>query len=152
MLGEEGLINFIFRENNAVLDMQLGGLDTPKDLFKFCMHFLWRGLVVLYGKGGEDDEDVDLEALSFDDFLVVQHKLKNVGIKCNLTIDEIDKIVSVPNINTQLLLNTIHMEMDADQSKTLSDYSFELQTSRHILKISFEIFHSVSELPKNIIR
>ena len=150
MLGEEGLINFIFRENNAILDMQLGGLDTPKDLFKFCMHFLWRGLVVLYG---DDDDDVDLETLSFDDFLVVQHKLKNVGIKCNLTIDEVEAdLVIVPNINIQLLLNTIHMEMDKDQSKTLTDYSFDLQTSRHILKISFDIFHSVSELPKNLIR
>jgi hypothetical protein len=153
MLGEEGLINFIFRENNATLDMQLGGLDTPKDLFKFCMHFLWRGLVVLYGNGGDDDEDVDLEALSFDDFLIVQQKLKNVGIKCNLTIDEVEAdMVIVPNINTQLLLNTVHMEMDRDESKTLADYSFDLQTSKHILKISFEIFHSVSELPKNKIR
>lgn len=156
MLGEEGLINFIFRENNATLDMQLGGLDSPKDLFKFCMHFLWRGLVALYGKGGDNDEDVDLEALSFDDFLVVQQKLKNVGIKCTLAVDEAivdeDEIVAVPNINTQLLLNTVYLETDSDKTKTLGDYSFDLQTSKHILKISFDIIHSVSELPKNKVR
>jgi hypothetical protein len=150
MQGEAGLIDFIFKENNATIDMHLGGLETTKDLFKFCMHFLWKGLVVLYGD--KVDDSVDLEMLSFDDFLVVQQKLKNIGIKCNLDVTELDEALdpsNIPNINLQILLNTVQLETDRDQGKQLKDYSFELQTSKQILKISFEIFHSVPPLPKN---
>jgi len=152
MQGEGRLINFIFKENNATLDMHLGGLETPKDLFKFCMHFLWRGLVVLYGN--EEDDSVDLEKMTFDDFLVVQQKLKNIGIKCNLNVTELDDPVDpcdIPNVNLQLLLNTVQLEMDYDQGKQMKDYAFDLQTSKHILKISFELFHSVPPLPKNAV-
>lgn len=152
MQGEARLINFIFKENNATLDMHLGGLETPKDLFKFCMHFLWSGLVVLYGNS--EDDSVDLENLSFDDFLVVQQKLKNVGIKCNLDVIELDEPLDptqIPNVNLQILLNTVHLEMEPEQGKQMKDYSFELQTSKHILKISFELFHSVPPVPKNAV-
>ncbi len=152
MQGETGLINFIFKENNATIDMHLGGLETSKDLFKFCMHFLWKGLVVLYGD--KDDDSVDLEMLSFDDFLVVQQKLKNIGIKCNLDVTELEEVLEpadIPNINLQILLNTVQLEIDRDHNKPLSDYSFELQTSKNILKISFDIFHSVPPLPKNAV-
>jgi hypothetical protein len=153
MQGESGLINFIFKENNATLDMHLGGLETTKDLFKFCMHFLWKGLVLLYGD--KDDDSVDLEMLSFDDFLAVQQKLKNVGIRCNLDVTELDEVLdpaNIPNINLQILLNTVQLETDGDQGKRLPDYSFELQTSKHILKISFDIFHSVPPLSKHVAR
>lgn len=150
-INSHNMIQFIFADNKHKVDMQMGGLETTKDLFKMCMHLLWQGLIFLHGVDG----DVVLEDLTYDDFIEVKLKLKNVGIECILDITEIeDPILSVPipPIHTQMFMNTMFLEMDMDDDEPLDKYVFELQTRNHIFKIKFELFHSVNDAPKNILR
>lgn len=147
----QDMIQFIFADNNHKVDMQMGGIETTKDLFKMCMHLLWQGLLFMHGVNG----DVILADLSYDDFIEIKLKLKNVGIECLLDITEIDDPVTtvpIPPAKMQMFINTVFLEMDTNDNDPLNDYVFELQTSNHIFKIKFEVFHSVNDAPKNILR
>lgn len=146
----DNFARFIFCVNDGrPVDIQVRGLETNRDLFKLCLDLLCKGLFLLYGK---EKEVLCLDDITMDDFLVVQQKLKHAGIQCLLETYPLEECSEdTLDLWTQNFLNLQAMDAKDPTKLQLSDYVFELQTSTHIYKIRFEVFHSVPNIPKNVV-
>lgn len=146
----DNFARFIFCENDGhTIDFSISGLKTSRDLFKLCLDLLCKGLFLLYG--GEK-ETLCLDDISMEDFAVVQEKMKRVGIRCILESYALEECSEDQlDLWTQNFLNMQSLEAMDPSSLSLSDYVFELQTSKFIYKIKFEVFHSVPNIPKRVL-
>lgn len=62
-------------------------VQTPYDLFLFCVDLLCKGLVLLYGDN--TNNKVEIEKLSMEQVYFVQKKLKNAGFIMNFTVKDV---------------------------------------------------------------
>lgn len=85
----DDLAEFLFKKNknNALVQLELNGIDDTRDLFCFCIDLLCKGLVLLYGN---EKSSVDVDDISFEQFSIIVNKLKNAGIILDLRVENND--------------------------------------------------------------
>jgi hypothetical protein len=135
----EHLAEFMFTKNtnNAKLQLSLGGLENNKDLFFFCLDIFCKGLVLMFGNGGNS---VNVEDITMENFNSIREKMLCAGIDVKLKtypadIDEDNKIQQ-PAIN----LDEIN---HANDDIPLHEYEFKLTNPTLIYIISFNIVHTI---------
>lgn len=127
-----GLVEYVFRnEKNTKIYLNLpfgeDGIRNDHDLFLFFVDLLCKGLVLLYGNGGQR---VLIDNLSFENIDYVKSKLKNAGVILNIQTKEVigDKsIVVKPAIVSE------------GNTNTLKDYVLRIVTNGLEYNISFEL-------------
>lgn len=129
----DDLATFIFikNKNNAIIELSLGGVENNKDLFYFLIDLLCKGLILLFGNNNR----VDLEYISLDDFKIMQAKIELAGIETVLDIEmNTNNIISGVNIRDIELMN--------DNSK-LEDFIFKVIDKKLIYHINFKLIHKI---------
>lgn len=115
------------------------GLETPKDLFCFCLDLLCKGLVIMYGNG---ESRVLIEELTAEQFKSVNDRLGLLGIKCHLDVIPMESDVSY---NDRLL--RVAQIYSAPDNMPLEDYQIELVGNQATYKIKFSLFHNSGDRP-----
>ena len=80
------LADFIFIKNvnDSIIQLSLNGVEDMKDLFYFCLDLFCKGLVILFGQ----DNKVEVEIITLEQFMLLRKKMANAGININLNIYE----------------------------------------------------------------
>lgn len=135
----DDLADFMFKrnDNNVVLELSLGGLENNKDLFYFILDLFCKGLVIMFGNG---TNSVDVDTITYDNFMSIKEKLLCAGIQVNMEYypNDIltDETVKRAIINTDEINN-------ASDDKQLNEYIFKLYTLKNQYLISFSLVHRV---------
>jgi hypothetical protein len=126
---------FLKHDRSSKIDLNIqGSLETTKDLFCFCMDLLCKGLVLMFGENNR----VNVESLSIEQFSAVNERLKLMGIECMLELIPIDEPLSIHEI-----LERVQKIYDFPNNLQLAEYVFEIASEKHIYKIKFNVFHNV---------
>ena len=127
----DDLAVFMFKKNvnNAVIELSIGGVEHNKDLFCFMVDLLCKGLVYMFG----DENKVELESLTLDDFGKIKDKMRCAGIDVFLDV-QANVFGDMPGINTHELENI-------SDNAPLSDYKFKVTSLSHVYQISFNLIH-----------
>lgn len=148
------LADFLFIKNSkdAIIDLELGGIEDNKDLFYFCLDLFCKGLILLFGK----DNSLIIEDISQDQFMIIKQKLSNAGIGVSLDILELEQIkqekelkdiIEGPDdIPTQSLYPYVDFKTleYLPNNLSLSSYYFDINLSEKLTyRISFDLFHRV---------
>lgn len=111
------------------------------ELFKILIQILTEGLKILYG----DNDIVNLEYLTKEEFDKVKKYFKSFGFILNCKIDKIlntDNIndnIELPKLNNNVNLNNdINFNNKKKNNTELSLYYFKLKTKNMIYEISFD--------------
>jgi hypothetical protein len=142
--------------NNSIIELELNGVEDNKDLFFFLVDLFCKGLVLLFGNNNK----VEVENLTMDDFNVVKQKMSLAGVNVVLNIvpmeaeEEVNDVDDNSNnnkeedetapddiepINNYVNINDLEKEPN---NKSLKDYVFRLKLSNLIYNINFELSHS----------
>lgn len=143
------LARFLYTDNNqdAVIELSLGGIEDNKDLFYFCLDLFCKGLVMLFG----DNNKLVINNITTEQFESIKRKMGNAGIQVDLAVLTFDRKIDIhdddglpedlpasalyPNINIkdiELLPNSL----------SLTDYKFEINLSPTLTyQITFNLFH-----------
>lgn len=143
---------FIKNVNNALIELELGGIQDNKDFFFFLIDLFCKGLVLLFGK----DNKVNIDELTMEDFAKIKEKMGVAGINVTLNIvpdkpdedmndieiETEDKMEDAPDdiIPQKTYLNIKDLEME-DNNKRLNEYIFKMKMSNLIYNISFDLIH-----------
>lgn len=129
----DDLATFIFikNKNNAIIELSLGGVENNKDLFYFLIDLLCKGLILLFGNNNR----VDLEYISLDNFKIMQAKIELAGIETVLDI-KMNTNNIIPGVNIR------DIELMNDNSK-LEDFIFKVIDKNLIYHINFKLIHKV---------
>lgn len=131
----DDLSRFMFKDNinDAIIELQLGGVENNKDLFCFLVDLLCKGLVIMFGEPGKTR--LELEKLTEEDFHVIQRKMALTGIDVELYVK--------PNLdNEPASVNLREIEFLPNDAP-LSDFVFRVTSSSFIYRIKFNIVHRV---------
>ena len=126
-------IMFIDNVNDAQIELSLGGIESNKDLFYFCLDLFCKGLVLLFGSNNR----VELDKLSIEQFEIVRKKMGNAGVDVKLKLyqdirdDEEKEKVSVNISNLESLGDNLD----------LKEYAFVIHTPSLVYNVNFELFH-----------
>lgn len=136
------LADFMFKSNvnNVVLELSLGGIENNKDLFFFILDLFCKGLVLMFG--GEDNS-VDVDTITMDNFNIVKEKMLCAGININMAFypNDIDlQDGEVVEMSKRALLNLDEINASPD-NKPLDEYVFKLLTIKNQFVISFNLLH-----------
>lgn len=121
--------DFMFRKNinNAQIELSLGGVENNKDLFCFFVDLMCKGLVILFGQ----DNRIELEQLTIDDFDMVKKKMGLAGIEVVLDIN--------PNtMNLPVSLNIREIETFPDNAP-IGTYFFRVVGLTMVYEIRFKL-------------
>lgn len=133
---------FVRNENNVVLDLSLGGIENNKDLFFFILDMFCKGLVLMFGDGGNS---VDIDAITYDNYLQIKEKMMCAGINVNLSYYpsdiEFDDGTTV-EMSKRAILNLDEIN-DAPDNKPLEEYVFKILTIKNQFIVSFNLIHRV---------
>jgi hypothetical protein len=126
------LANFVFLENvnQAEIYLELHGVEDQKDLFYFCLDLFCKGLVLVYGNGGNR---VNVEDITLEQFANIQKKMRLVGIEAKLQALPVSEDNPLPS-RTYL---TVHEH--ARPSPTLADFQFIANTPEYSYELSFSL-------------
>ena len=140
---------FLKNKNNAIIELSLGGIESNKDLFFFCLDLLCKGLVLLFG----NDRKVELDSLTPEAFDDVKKKMSLAGINVQLHIEQIYSPQTstlttdddgpsdlVDDFRNAINLNELNMDVDCKQ---LEDYVFRMKMDKIIYNIAFNLVHRV---------
>ena len=125
-------IMFIDNVNDAKIELSLGGIESNKDFFYFCLDLFCKGLVLLFGSNNR----VELENLTIEQFELVRKKMSNAGIDVKLELYQDlrdDETVSVNISNIENLGDNLD----------LKEYAFVIHTPSLVYNITFELFHII---------
>jgi hypothetical protein len=127
--------NFLFKENinNAIIKLTLEEIKNNKDLFFFLVDLLCKGLVMLFGNNNK----VELESLSIDNFQIIKQKMSLAGINVLLDLQPNNANLEYAKLNLEEIENTKPDNLD------LKLYHFTIENNIFIYTISFELFHNV---------
>lgn len=136
------LADFMFKRNvnNVVLDLSLGGIENNKDFFYFILDLFCKGLVLLFG--GEENS-VDVDTITMDNFKIVKEKMLCAGININMAYypNDIDlQDGEVVDMSKRTVLNLDEINSSPD-NKPLEEYVFKLLTIKNQYIISFNLLH-----------
>lgn len=128
----DDLANFVFVKNvnNAVIQLELDGLRDAYDMFCFCVDLLCKGLVILYG--GEDQK-LDIDALTMEQFLHIRQKMLCMGFDVHLDAS--------PNSEAIKPCITIVQRIDRDIN-TIKQFSLKIVSPLNKYIITFELTHT----------
>lgn len=131
----DDLAKFIFKENvnNVPIELNLEGIESNKDLFYFCLDLFCKGLVILYG----NNNSISIENITYEQFHVIQQKLKCAGI--NISLDMQDTNIHVIDKNKSTL--NLQELNDEPNNKNLQDYKFKAINNNKLFIISFSLVH-----------
>lgn len=124
----ENLAEWVFEKNvnNAILEIELNGIENQHDLFCFCVDLLCKGLVLLYSN---EQGMVEIEQITFDQFEHIKHKMSFAGIEANLNI-----------VPYHRLPNTHAISMPADLNYSdIAQYSMDINTMHAKYVITFKM-------------
>ena len=135
------LANFMFKrnDNNVVLELSLGGIENNKDLFYFILDLFCKGLVMMFGN---ETNSVDVDTITFDNFLSIKEKMLCVGIQVNMEHYPNDIPLNDENISKRAIINTDEIN-EAEDNKPLNEYIFKLYSLKNQYIISFSLIHRV---------
>jgi len=133
---------FMRNTNNVVLDLSLGGIENNKDLFYFILDLFCKGLVLMFGNG---TNSVDVDTITYDNFLEIREKMMCAGVDINLAHYPNDIELQdgeVVEMSKRTLLNIDEIN-EAPDNKPLEEYVFKLLTLKNQYVISFNLTHRV---------
>jgi hypothetical protein len=135
------LANFMFKrnDNNVVLELSLGGIENNKDLFYFILDLFCKGLVMMFGN---ETNSVDVDTITFDNFLSIKEKMLCAGIQINMEHYPNDIPLNDENISKRAIINTDEIN-EAEDNKPLNEYIFKLYSLKNQYIISFSLIHRV---------
>ena len=135
------LANFMFKrnDNNVVLELSLGGIENNKDLFYFILDLFCKGLVMMFGN---ETNSVDVDTITFDNFLSIKEKMLCAGIQVNMEHYPNDIPLNDENISKRAIINTDEIN-EAEDNKPLNEYIFKLYSLKNQYIISFSLIHRV---------
>lgn len=135
------LANFMFKrnDNNVVLELSLGGIENNKDLFYFILDLFCKGLVLMFGDG---TNSVDVDTITYDNFLAIKEKMACAGIQVNMEHYPNDIQLNADNISKRAIINTDEIA-EAEDNKPLNEYVFKLFSLKNQYIISFTLVHRV---------
>ena len=135
------LANFMFKrnENNVVLELSLGGIENNKDLFYFILDLFCKGLVLMFGNG---TNSVDVDTITYENFLLIKEKLLCAGIQINMEYYPNDIPLNNESISKRAIINTDEIN-EAEDDKPLNEYVFKLYSLKNQYIISFNLVHRV---------
>lgn len=127
------LAEFLFLKNvnNVKIELTLGGIESNKDLFCFCLDLFCKGIVLLFS---EDGTRVHVEDMTYEQFEKVKVKLACAGVDASLEVKE--------RASDVIFTNLMEIDMDVD-NKPVDEYEFRLQNLTHIYKLSFSFKHNM---------
>jgi hypothetical protein len=126
------LADFIFIKNvnDSIIQLSLNGVEDMKDLFYFCLDLFCKGLVILFGQ----DNKVEVENITLEQFMLLRKKMANAGININLNIYE--DIEGEENEEKKVALNLEKIE-ELPNNLNIEDYDFILRSCNMVYKINF---------------
>lgn len=135
------LANFMFKrnENNIVLELSLGGIENNKDLFYFILDLFCKGLVLMFGNG---TNSVDVDTITYDNFLSIKEKMLCAGIQVNMEYYPNDIPLNNEDPSKKTIINTDEIN-EASDDKPLNEYVFKLLSLKNQYIISFSLVHRV---------
>lgn len=132
------LAEFMFKrnDNNITLELSLGGLENNKDLFYFILDLFCKGLVLMFG----NDNSVDVDSITYDNFLSIKEKMLCAGIQVNMEYYPND--IQLNDTEKRAVINTEEIN-SASENKELHEYVFKLHTLKTQYLIYFSLVHRV---------
>lgn len=135
----DDLANFLFVKNNSTrVALSLPQLECQKDLFYFFLDLFCKGLMIFFGNNNR----VEIEKLTYNDFDNVKKKMKCCGIIAHL------EVLSAVDTNINLLdgnpINVSAIE-ELPDNLNLEEYQFRLLTLNGIYIVYFSL-----EIPTNV--
>jgi hypothetical protein len=129
----DDLAEFVFCRNvdNKPIELSLGGIASPKDLFCFAVDMLCKGLVLMFGTGGR----VVVEELSFDQISLVQKRMKALGIQIDLVVEPPDEAL-LADVAQRINIREV---MEMPQDLPLDKYVFRIRSTVGTFAIRFSI-------------
>lgn len=123
---------FLFTKNinNAIIELSLGGVENNKDLFMFLVDLVCKGLVLLFG----EENRVELDNVTLEDFNMIRKKLACAGIHIDLLVEPNDG--DIPGINLYELDNI-------PDNSPLEHFRFKITSISFIYNIGFKLIHRV---------
>jgi hypothetical protein len=130
---------FLTNTNNNPVHIKLKENTTSKDLFFVCFDLFCKGLVLLYG----NENVVNINKISMDQFNLLIDKLKNAGIKVIVYEYDLDTAKLLDKIPTHVSKNILSESVDKirrmPSNEHLRTYTFYLDIHSTIFEICFEI-------------
>jgi hypothetical protein len=127
-------IMFIDNINDAQIELSLGGIESNKDLFYFCLDLFCKGLVLLFGSNNR----VELDKLSIEQFEVVRKKMGNAGVDVKLKLYQ---DIREEEEKERVSVNISNIE-NLDDNLDIKEYAFVVHTPSLVYNINFELFHN----------
>lgn len=130
------LAKFLFLVNkDSSIYLSLHGIEDNKDMFYFCVDLFSKGLILLFGENNR----VEINSITYDQFSLVKQKLGKAGIKVYLaTYEDIpidDERPGTHQINIPQIQNL-------PNNLPLKEYVFILRSNNQVYQVSFELFHN----------
>lgn len=126
------LANFLFiqNKNDAVIELNLGGIKNTFDLFCFLLNILCKGIVLMFSP---DTMKFDIDSITSEQFAVATTKLANAGILCDVDVSS----------NSTNKTASVNFDSIDDNKTELKDHAAVITTADKILKITFRLKHIV---------
>ncbi len=123
---------FLFKRNinNAIVELSLGGVENNKDLFLFLVDLVCKGLVLLFG----EENRVELDNVTSDDFNMIRKKLSCAGINVDLMVEINDG--DIPGINLYEIENIA-------EDTPLEQFKFKITSISYVYTLRFKLVHKV---------
>lgn len=136
-LGIEQLAEFVFVKNvnDAIIEMELNGIEDVRDLYCFCVDLLCKGLVLLCAKDGLPT--VDLDSISIEEFGLVARKMLVAGIKVNMAYEQ-----NTYNVPSQVNMGTKYASDPLPQDN-INEFIFKIVTPITMYSVSFQLQSTV---------
>jgi hypothetical protein len=133
---------FVEHDSSRTIDLQiLGNLETSKEMFLFLIDLVCKGLVLMFG----NNDRVDLDMLTMEQFAQLSRRLELLGIRCQLDVEQLEEPMSVRDV-----LHRLHLLHSLPDNLDLSRYTFEIGCRNVLYKIHFTLFHSGVDNCRNV--
>jgi hypothetical protein len=133
----DDLAAYIFKVNLANpkwMQLDITGLENPKDLFCMCLDLFCKGMVLLHGS----ENRVYVDDLNTGDFRDIARCMHWAGIRCHLSMQQTDE--DNEKSNSDVLLNSLQRIQLMPDHMPLNEYSFSLKVGEHMCNLHFTLF------------
>lgn len=124
---------FIRNKTNAIIDLSLGGIQSNKDFFYFCLDLFCKGLVILFGNGSNS---VNIDDLTLENYGVIREKMICAGIDSKLQTFPVD----ISNVEETNAINFDDLSACND-NLPLTSYEFKICSPQLTYVLSFNTVH-----------
>lgn len=132
-------------QNPKWIQLQISGLENPKDLFCLFLDLFFKGIVIVYGV----DNRVYIDELGQEQFQVIAKCMHMAGIQCHLDMtpdqkedDAAEALESASAVakNTKCIIDSMNSISSLPDNLNINDYSFSLRIANTLCRLSFSIF------------